>query len=246
MADGNYNGGGQQSTRDYHALGDFRKALTAPPQPTAVKQPRLSVHYHKNKIILEARTNVPADMNTTERGVIRAEMEDTTYFAFLAAFDRIIASREPGTERIRILRPDFRKVNNGNPVLDCTVVFGRDKDGIVFLSLLSWNKERPMIKFPFHPGRFSEFFNNDGTPMSDADLSDRVAAGYLRLWTNLVPHYVYNRYVAESYDKGNKNGGSGGGQSYNGNRNDSQRSGGDMRTESKPDTDDGNWDGIPF
>lgn len=245
MADGNYNGGQQQSTRDYHAIGDFRQALTAPPQPTATKQPRLSVYFHKNKVFMDARTNVPADMNTQERGIIRCEMDPPIFFTFLAAFERVIVSKEPVAERIKILRPDYRKQNGGNPVLDTTVLFGRDKDGVVFLSLLSWNKERPMIKFPFHPGKFAEFVGRDGNPASDVDVSNDVAMGYLKQWQQLVPMYMFHRYVAEQFDRTQQRGGQNGQQSEN-NQQNNQQSGGDMRTDARSSTTDQGWENIPF
>lgn len=221
-----------KSTRDYHALGDFREALVGEIQPTATKPPRLSVYFHKNKVVMEVRTNVPADQNTTERGVIRAELDPPTFFLFLTAFERVINSNErPVAERINLKRPDFRKTNGGQPVLDSKVVFGRDKDGIVFMSVVSWNKERPMIMFHFHPNRFVEYVNKDGTTANAVDVSVDYAKAKLAQWRQLVPIYMYHRYVAEQFNKPQQ-----------------QSQSQDMRTEARVENNDqsSNWDNLPF
>lgn len=192
----------QQSTRDRHALGDFRSHLVTEPLAGATKQPRLSLYYHRNKVVIEVRTNLPADMNGKDRGVIRAELEPHIFFSFLSLLQRVI--HQPPAQRpesIRIKRPDFNKSNGGEPVTEATLVVGKTQDGIVYMSLLSYNKERPKIMFPFLPGKWVEFVGNDGQPKSKAEISEIFAAGLLREWESLVPHYLYNRYVAESYEK---------------------------------------------
>lgn len=260
MADGS-NFSGNQPTRDRHAIGDYRAHLLAEVQPGAEKQPRLSIHYHKNKLTLEVRTNVPSDMNGRERGIIRGEMDPHIFFSFLKAFHSLIKS--PPTEkpmRLNLKRPDFQKNNGGEPVTECQVVFGRNNEGVVFMSLLSMNKERPRIMFPFHPGKWAEFIGTDGSPLSAAQASEFIALGYLEEWEEIVPHYVYDRYVAESFDKPGNGGGGGNYQRAGGNY--QQRGGGggggnyqqrqpasgggeDMRTEARqPESND--WDALPF
>lgn len=239
MADGN-NFGGNQPTRDRHALGDFRAHLVAEVQPTATKAPRLSVYYHKNRVVVEVRTNVPADMNGRERGIIRAELDPATFFAFLAGLRRVI-ERPTGDgrpEHIKIKRPDFNKSNGGEPVVDSQIVYGKNQEGVVFMSLLSYNKERPRIMFPFHPGKWVEFVGQDGTPKSAAEVSEVYALGKLAEWENLVPHYLYDRFVAETFERGGQRGG--GGQPSGGGS-----GGGDMRTEARKE-EAPNWDDLPF
>jgi hypothetical protein len=108
-----------QSTRDRHAMGDFREHLVVDPQPTATKSPRLSAYYHKNKFVIEIKTNVPADMNGRERGIVRAELDPHVFYTFIDAFEKLIQENKPSyAKRIRIKRPDFQKTNGGEPVTE--------------------------------------------------------------------------------------------------------------------------------
>jgi hypothetical protein len=222
-----------QSTRDRHAMGDFREHLVVDPQPTATKSPRLSAYYHKNKFVIEIKTNVPADMNGRERGIVRAELDPHVFYTFIDAFEKLIQENKPSyAKRIRIKRPDFQKTNGGEPVTDAQLVFGRDKDGVAYIAVLPWNKERPAIQFIFHPGRWLEFVNNDGTPLTPAEVSTDLAIGRLREWSQLAAHYMYNRFVPEEFTP------RGAGNQPNG--------GGDMRTEQKADPTQASWDNLPF
>lgn len=247
MADGNFGGNNNQPTRDRHAIGHYASHLLAEVQPTATKQPRLSVYYHKNKLSIEVRTNVPADMNGRERGIIRAELEPPAFFTLLAALKRIIDNPNNDVRQsMKVKRPDFQKNNGGEPVMDCQVVYGKDKNGVVFISLLSANKERPRIMFPFHPGKWVEFVGQDGSPISDAELSLIYAEGKLTEWEEMAPKYMYDRFVQEEFGdkRGGGNQGGGGGQQY-GQRQNYGGGGGDMRTESKP-VETETWENLPF
>ncbi len=223
-----------QSTRDRHAIGDFREHLVVDPQPTATKSPRLCVYYHKNKFVIELKTNVPSDMNGRERGVIRAELDPHVFYTFIVSFEKLVQKNEPGVaKRIRIKRPDFQKTNGGEPVTESQLVFGRDKDGIAYVAVLSANKERPAIQFVFHPGRWLEFVNNDGTPMTPIEVSTDLVNGYLREWSQLATHYMYNRYVPEEFNP-------------RGTGNQSNGASNDMRSEPKADPTQVSWDNLPF
>lgn len=264
MADGNnYGGNANQTTRDRHAIGDFRAHLLAEVQPTATKQPRLSVYYHKNKMVMEVRTNVPSDMDGRERGVIRVEMDSPTFFCFLKMLaDTIAAPPAQRPEAIKILRPDFQKNNGGEPVMEGQVVVGKNPEGVVFMSLLSANKDRPRIMFPFHPGKFVQFIGNDGQPKTNAQISEVYANAKLMEWEGLVPQYIYDRYVAEEFKRDGqqggggqgggggggyqqRQGGGGGGYQQRSNNGGGGGGGGDMRTEAKVEETQ-SWDNLPF
>lgn len=236
---------GNAPRRDRHAIGDFRVHLTADPQQGSTKQPRFSVHYHKNKIALEVRTNVPADMNRREHGIIRAELQPQVFFMFLGLLQKAVdgpVGERP--ERMVLKRPDFQKRNNGDPVVEARLAFGKTQEGVVFISVLSPDKERPAIQFKFLPDKFVEAVKGDGSPWGDAELSVALANGYLQMWRQLLPFYVYHRYEPEEF-KGN-----GGGNGNNGGGNGGYNNGGgnrDMRTEPR-NQDNGQWgtDDFPF
>lgn len=246
MSDGN-NFQGNGTPRDRHAIGDVRLHLTAEPQAGGTKSPRLSIYYHKNKVSIEVRTNVPSDMDGQERGIIRAEIDPHVFFMFLSAL-RGAADGAPGErpERIRIKRPDFQKRNNGEPVLECTLVFGKDQEGVVYISVLSWKKDRPAIRFPFAIDKFIELVKADGSPWSKADASVELARGYCKLWEQLIPQYMFNRYKQEEFKPRNGGGGGGGGGYNGGGYNRQGGGGGDMRTDAKPPENDWNTDDLPF
>lgn len=258
MADNYQNNG--QSTRDRHAIGDYQSHLIGEPVAGATKPPRLSVYYHKNKFSIEVRTNLP---NDRDNGIIRAELPPPVFYAFIEMVNRAISGENSDRPNsIRIKRPDFKKTNNGEPVVDAKLAVGKDKNGVVFMAVLSWNKERPAIMFPFGPGKMFDFIKPDGSPWSQQEVSEVVAAGYAKEWAALAPHYMYNRYVAEEFNRGgnNNNGGNnnyrnnnnsgnnnGGNNNYQ-NRNNDNSSNGDMRSDPRTaSADDGSWgDQLPF
>lgn len=253
MSEGNSYQNNNQPTRDRHAIGDFRLHLTAEPQQGGTKSPRLSIYYHRNKVSIEVRTNVPSDMNGREHGIIRAELDPQMFFVFMnmlqKAVDSPTGSERP--ERIRIKRPDFQKRNNGEPVLDSQLAFGKDQEGVVYMSVLSWNKERPAIRFPFTVDKMIELTKADGSPWSKAEASVVLAQGYLDLWGRLIPIYMYERFKPEEFKGGNNNGGNrGGGGGYNNNgggNGGGYSSNNDMRSEPKNNNGgDWNMDDMPF
>lgn len=216
------------STRNRRASGDYGMTLTADPLPGSTRRPSLCVYYHDNKICMEVRTNQPADMQGREYGLIRAEMHPPLFMVFLEAMKKVID--EPGHEnlnRLRLFRPDFRKTNNGEPVLDTQVAFGKGTDGVIYLSVISSNKERPAIKFPFALDKWSELWSHQKQPFDPAEFSKLYAQGYLALWSNLMSQAMHSYYAPKEFKKP--------GQPPSGNGN-------DMRTESKPATD--TWAGV--
>jgi len=261
MSDGN-NFQGNGTPRDRHAIGDVRLHLTAEPQQGGTKSPRLSIYYHKNKVSIEVRTNVQSDMDGQERGIIRAEIDPHMFFLFLSVLRKTIdGPNGERPERIRIKRPDFQKRNNGEPVLESTIAVGKDADGVVYISVLSWKKDRPAIRFPFAIDKFIELVKADGSPWGKAEASVELARGYCNLWEQLIPQYMFNRYKQEEFKPrdgggGYNRGGGGGGGGYNrgggnygggqSNQGGGQGGGGDMRTEAKPAASDWNDDDLPF
>lgn len=236
MTDSNAPQGRFASTRNRRSTGDFKMYLTAEPLSGSTRRPSLCLYYHSNMMVIEVRTNLPSDQEGRDHGLIRAELDPPMFMVFINAMEKVL--QEPPTEslhRLRVFRPDFRKVNNGEPVLDSTVAFGKGADGVVYLSVLSSNKERPAIKFPFTYPKWYELWNDQRKPWDPGAFSQIFCKGYLDIWRQLMLQSMHDHYAPKEFKRPDQSGQGQSGQQP------SSRGGNDMRTD-KPTTD--TWAGV--
>lgn len=232
MADYNSQSSNKYPPRNKRATGDFALYLKAEtPLPGAVRQPSLCVYYHGNNVVVEVRTNQPSDMEGRDRGLIRAELAPHLFMLWVEAMHEVLkAPPTEGMHRLKLLRPDFRKVNDGKPVLDCQIAFGKSSDGVINISVLSSNRERPAIKFPILPTSKQIILHDaNNKPYEPGPLSQMLTRAYLSVWTDLMKLCMHDHYAPKEFKRP-------GSESSNSN------SGSDMRTEQKPTAD--TWAGV--
>jgi len=127
---------------------------------------------------------------------------------------------EPG-EREMIVCKDTVFTGGGqrskDPLPQATLIVGKDKDGVVCLSIKHFKENRPVIVFKMlPPPNFHEFKKADGTPLPLAELSKRFVRSYVRRMEGVVKHLMVTTYEEPApYDPNNRGGG--GGNNY-GNR----------------------------
>ena len=141
-------------------------------------------------------TNDPADIGESNNyGKIVGNFDAPTFTAFLQSLGTIIEGANDTKEYIETYGYIFpRGVRSEHPVLTSTLYFGKDKDGIIWVSLVA--KNRPIIKFTFGEGEFHHFFNGDGTPADKSKVSKLYARAYITLLYGIMEQLLVSLYVA--------------------------------------------------
>jgi hypothetical protein len=204
-----------------HALNNPKIILTAvcPTANTKVSQMKWSTYLNNPQ--MEVRTNDPSLMNKENGyGQIRVGMDAPIFWAFLEMIKMAIDS--PIEWKNRIKNDDY----NCDHLSDIWV--GKDKDGCVYISLISKKEDKPVIKFIFGAAhlpnnvtnsRFHYLFHADGTPYTKAEESVIYAKSYYRLLDTIMGNVLVHEYVEPPpyVPKGEFNKGGGGG-GYNNNQ----------------------------
>lgn len=212
MSDGNQN----RQPRKPNALSEYKLRLVGDPVNGAKRAPTLGFSVNKNQPQIDVRTNVEGDK---DYGRISAKLDSPTFFAILALVEQMAdPSTPPGTKQmVKNKATRFLNGRRSDPMLDTTVIVGRDNEGVVFIGVTSWEKERPIIKFPFRPSIMHELVDASGTPVPLSKVSELYARGWCQNMYNLVPHVLYAEYV-EPPPRDGAGGGGGGRPQGGGNR----------------------------
>lgn len=218
----------QQSQPQETILREFSMAINGPVLPGAQRAPRLTIGIYRNKPTISVKTNDPND-NGRDNGRISAEPPIPDFFALKEALRRTIDNKSPHKYVINLKAKRFGAGGqlSQEKMLNVRILIGRGDDGVVYLSLIHWNKDRPMIRFNFAPsvnGR-EEIEWNDGTgaAMSPADASELYAGAWCTMIDTIVSHLMVTSYRPQEQRQGGGNGGSGyrgnggGGGGYRGN-----------------------------
>lgn len=148
-------------------------------------------------------------------GKIVAAMD---YVTFMSTVELILSyAKNTGTEELRTrvdcLNHDFKGGQRSEtPSLQASVIVGRDKDGIIYASIISPDSSRVKVKVPFKlpDARYHQFTGKDGQPLITSEESKIVAQGWATSILGLMPQVCYATYEAPVF-QGNKQGGGGGG-----------------------------------
>jgi hypothetical protein len=222
MSDGNQN----RQPRKMNALSEYKLRLVGEPVNGAKRAPTLGFSVNKNNPQIDVRTNVEGDK---DYGRISAKLDTPTLFTLLALLDQMADPSTPPNTKHQIRNKAIRFINGrrSDPMLDTTIIVGRDAEGVVFIGVTSWEKERPIIKFPFRPSAMHELVDSTGAPVPLAKISEYCARGWANLVAQIIPTILINEYVEppprDGAGAGGGGGNRGGGGGYGGGGN---RSGG--------------------
>lgn len=229
MADGNQQQRG--TPRKKTALDEFKLRLVGEPVNGAKRPPTLGFSIVKNLPQIDVRTNVESDK---DYGRISAKLDQPTFFAVMELINKAIEGPNDSKTVVKNFAHRFINGKRSDPMLDSQIVVGKDASGVVYMGVMSWEKERPIIKFPFRPSQYAKFSNSDGTEMSLADVSVLYGKGYLKMLHGLIPLVLASEYVEPPpRDPQQGGGGYGGGQGggnrggYNGGQGGGNRGGGE-------------------
>lgn len=186
------------------------------------KMASLALQLVKNNPRIVVYTNDPED--TVDYGKITANMDMLTFFALMQLITT--AANAPGEYREKIDNKNFTwggGQRSEKPSIVSSTIVSKDAEGVVYISISA--PRRPVIKFQFGENEYHNFVKSDGTPLSKAEGSQRVALGWVNLMEKVMAHLAVVEYVEpEPKQQGGGGGfnrggqGGGGGNSYGGNR----------------------------
>lgn len=182
------------------------------------RPPMLAFTLIGNNPRINVFTNVE---NDTNNGLISAKLDAPTFFAIMDAIEQII-DKENGT-RCKITNKTAKneKDENGrwkkNVVVDSHIIIGKDKEGSVYISVISNDDSRPKLKFYFRSSFYHQWVHSDNTPYTKAELSQQYARAYVRMMQGLMPAVMESNYEEwkPQGNQGGNRGGSGGGYRNN-------------------------------
>lgn len=148
------------------------------------------------------------------------------------------------------------KGKSEKPMVLATIYVGRNRDGNVFLSIVSSDASRPKIVFPILPTEWHGAVDTNGETIDNKAVSRLYAKGYANMIEGILQQIVVIEHISwqEQQERRNKNNGqsgngnSGGGGYGNNNRGGGGygNNGGNQRSSSPAPSDNGFDEEIPF
>jgi len=222
-----------KSNRVPNALDEIKLRLSGEPINGSKRRPSLKVATSKNNIHMTVFTNVEGDQ---DGGKIAAQMDSVAFFMFLNTLDNILKSPQPIKRSIPNLNYKFYQGKRSDtPQLISTIILEKESDGSTYISIVN-NRASP-AKFYFMPSDFHNLLNENGQPVTRAEMTKVYGAAWRELIAALAGNVLAANYVApEPRDNngggnwGNKGGGNYGGGYNNGggNRNYGNKQGGNQ------------------
>lgn len=235
-------------------LAEFRYRLLGAPLDGASRRPTLSFKILRNGLVLEARTNIPEDK---DYGRITLTFGPQDFFAFLTLLDGAIDAAVDTSETIAYAdNPWTKQGRSPEKKLVGKVIVGKDKEGVVYIAIQSWDRSRPQVTFPVLPSGNYQFL---GGPDNTAWDRPRISKLYAKSWreslAQLMPMAYFDEYNPPpprdnsngggGYNR-NNNGGGGGNYNQGGQQGGGNYSKSGNNTSSSGSTDYGNDDAFPL
>ena len=189
-------------------LDHFGFKLTAKPQSGSTRKPTLQVRIKDNQPSFLVYTNVEGDK---DNGRIESKTDTATFFTILTALDDIIKGANDRRYTVEIRDRKFigNKLSDA-PMLDSRIIVGKDKSGIVWIAVTSYDEKRPAIRFPFklsEKATASLTIGETTEKVQESDISRMVATSYLQMLKEMVPHIMRVGFFEKPRDapKSNQN-----------------------------------------
>jgi hypothetical protein len=122
-------------------------------------------------------------------GILSANMDPSVFFVFLESLREVATSEKETKRKIDFYIPK-RNDSNGTveQVLNSSLVYGKNSEGICWISLLEANKAK--ILFEFQPPEWNRFFKANGESYTKSELSIASCLGFIKaangIYSNLI------------------------------------------------------------
>ncbi len=205
--------GNKFPTRVKTVLDDPKLKLSSDKLPNGESRPNLQVYWTGNNPRIDVRTNVPNDKGN---GLIRAAIDVVVFNVFLDHIIKLCDPSEPPGRQYCVENKAYLYpggVKSKEPVHVSTLIAGKDKEGRIYLSLISTQEGVSKVLFRFGAGGPFVYHiltaRGPGEQLTPADVS----IAYARAWVVAVREFYFN-VASESYEHktadaqgGNKQGG---------------------------------------
>lgn len=165
-----------QPVFEFKELEKFQMYADAPNTPN--KRSRLTFSTYRGNPRITVFTSVPGD---SHKGVINAPMNPETFLIFLNMLEKVAMTGDES--EYTIVCETTPKAEEGKPrsqerIHLSDVKFGRDSQGIVYISVQAPN--RPLVYFKFRVSDFHKLLKKGGVPFSEMESSSLQAIAALR------------------------------------------------------------------
>lgn len=197
MADGNYNrgAGGAPKDRVQHALNDFRFRLIGSRRlEGGIKPPTLGFNIVKDGLALNAYTNVQGD---EDNGRITATITLPDVMLLVTLLERA-DKLQPGEHRdLQFSATEYDRAANtqSQPRLKMTLRVGRNDRGVIYLSIASWKRTRPVVVIEMLPSHLTKLIDSQGNPAPADKVSELMSVSWATALCQLVPLIMATHYV---------------------------------------------------
>jgi hypothetical protein len=215
MADGNYqrNNNGPKQERAKHSLNDFRFRLTGQRLEGAAKPCQLGFDIDRDGLKLTAFTNVEGDK---DNGMIRATIPLADAMSLMVLLERAPRLQAGKHEELAIAGNVFDRQSNSRKMRhQANLKIGRHDNGVIYLSVASWDRARPPVVIDMLPSNFVRLVDPDGNPAPADKVSELWAVQWAKWLSQLFPLVLNSEYARLNADYLARSAGGGGGQGGN-------------------------------
>lgn len=190
----------QRPERKKNAFNNSKLTLSAPCPTAKGKYSTLGFEFHNNNPAIVVRTNDPGDMTPARSyGRIMANMDIPAFYAFITNLEEAIRSEGEFKKKCENYNYDYasgQRSENVTHISDLWV--GKDKEGCVYISVLSKKDDRAVIKFTMGPsdGRWHKYFHGDGTQFTKSDMSTLYSKAWLMILKEVTGNLIVQEYIA--------------------------------------------------
>jgi hypothetical protein len=161
---------------EFKELEKFQMYTDAPGVPG--KRSRLIFSSYRGNPRITVFTGVPGD---SHKGVMNAPMNPETFLIFLNMLEKV--AKTPDESEYTIVCDTLPKAEEGKQRSNekihlADVKFGRDSQGVVYISVQG--KNRPLIFFKFKVSDFHKLLKKDGVPFNEMESSSLQALASLQ------------------------------------------------------------------
>lgn len=221
---------GFKSNRVKTALDAKKLKLTADPlDGSGGKAPIFTIYFNPktNEPTAAVYTNLPNDKPIT------GDLTARVLFEMMVVIRMLVASTEEKTYWWELKGHPYMPGegrSSKEPMPMAKLYIGRDKEGEIFISLLSYDGNRGKIRFVIRDDPYAVLNLRNGT-ISKAEVSAICAQAYIEAVKEIyaavvAENYVHPEYNPEGKGKGGGNGGGGGGNNRGGYGNNNNSGGG--------------------
>lgn len=201
-----------------NALNNEKLTMWAPSPNAPGRSARLEYSLLENCPRITIFTGDPSE-NSKENnfGKIFGAMDPQSFYIFMSLLEQAANAKEEFKTKIENKGYTFfGGKRSETPVVLSETIVGRDKDGIVWMSVVAPN--RPRIKFPFTISEYHNIVRGDGSQPTAPEISSMVAKATVKILQSIYPLVMAKEYVDTYALRQAKKAAKSGGGSYGGNK----------------------------